>query len=89
MEVNILCAWAVRLSERIGKDYRPFLKYIGTPTIFSVNLPVSLIEDSDLSQLFQVMYRVWVYNQIKNQNDSYHIDFYIFFAKQYSFRKYY
>lgn len=75
----IMCL-AARLSEKLGNNYQENLRAIGTPTIFKVKLPVAETENDDIINLFPELYRMWIYNNIKNKNTSVGLD-YSFFLK--------
>lgn len=76
----IMCL-AANLSERLKRDYRHHLRNYGIPTIFKVKLPISIIDENDLIHLFPYLYRLWVYNKLKNKITSYGLN-YSFFLKK-------
>lgn len=54
-----ICGIAAGLSRNGGKDYRQVLKRFGRPTIFKLSLPFTLIDQSDSSDLAELVHE-WV-----------------------------
>ncbi len=75
---------AARLSERLKKDYRIYLRNIGDPTIFKVKLPISATKDADILNLFPELFRMWVYNKVKRKSTSISLDYSFILRKKIS-----
>ncbi|MFZ1083042.1 MAG: hypothetical protein WAO19_14085 [Candidatus Kryptoniota bacterium] len=71
-----------RLSERLKKDYRTYLRNIGEPTIFKVKLPISATKNADIINLFPHLFEMWVYNKVKRKSISIALDYSIILRKK-------
>lgn len=70
-----LQALASRVDSQANTNIAGYLKSIGTPTVFVVNIPIPELTSDEMNSLSSSMLTTWTYNYAHQSKSAYEIDF--------------